>query len=151
MAFYPSVMHLSLPRSWFLSMFIFALCFLSSRRLTTCATIPESKRANKVTRPATVVTASRNVTGPTRKVDVRLPGKGDSNSHGARPVRLIITMINWIRTSRLSIKNALSNGSRNGNAGRGEASGGLTASRNVTGPVHEYLALKKHPLPRNPQ
>jgi len=29
----------------------------------------------------------------TRKVDVRLPGKGTSNSHGARPVRLIITMI----------------------------------------------------------
>ena len=38
------------------------------------------------------------------KVDVRLPGKGNSNSHGARPVHLIITMIKWIRTSRLSIK-----------------------------------------------
>jgi len=45
-----------------------------------------------------------------RKVDVRLPGKGDSNSHGARPVYLIITMIKWIRTSRLSIKNSLSLG-----------------------------------------
>ena len=43
-----------------------------------------------------------------RKVHVRLPGKGNSNSHGARPVRLIITMIKWIRTSRLSIKNSLS-------------------------------------------
>ena len=43
-----------------------------------------------------------------RKVDVRLPGKGNSNSHGARPVHLIITMIKWIRTSRLSIKNSLS-------------------------------------------
>ena len=32
----------------------------------------------------------------------------NSNSHGARPVHLIITMIKWIRTSRLSIKNALS-------------------------------------------
>ena len=41
------------------------------------------------------------------KVDVRLPGKGNSNSHGARPVHLIITMIKWIRTSRLSIKNSL--------------------------------------------
>ena len=30
-----------------------------------------------------------------------------SNSHGARPVHLIITMIKWIRTSRLSIKNSL--------------------------------------------
>jgi len=29
------------------------------------------------------------------------------NSHGARPVHLIITMIKWIRTSRLSIKNSL--------------------------------------------
>jgi len=29
-------------------------------------------------------------------------------SNGARPVHLIITMIKWIRTSRLSIKNSLS-------------------------------------------
>ena len=48
--------------------------------------------------------------GDFRKVDVRLPGMGDSNNHGARPVRLIITMIKWIRTSRLSIKNSLSLG-----------------------------------------
>ena len=41
-----------------------------------------------------------------RKVDA--PGKGNSNSHGARPVYLIITMINRIRTSRLPIKNSLS-------------------------------------------
>ena len=40
-----------------------------------------------------------------RKVDARLPGKGNSNSHGTRPVHLIITMIKWIRTSRLSMKN----------------------------------------------
>ena len=43
-----------------------------------------------------------------RKVDVRPPGKENSNSHGARPVHLIITMIKWFRTSRLSIKNSLS-------------------------------------------
>jgi len=42
------------------------------------------------------------------EVDVRLPGKGNSNSHGARPVHLIITMSKWFRTSRLSIKNSLS-------------------------------------------
>ena len=42
------------------------------------------------------------------KVDVRLPGKGNSNSRGARPVHLIISMIKWIRTSRLSIKKSLS-------------------------------------------
>jgi len=43
-----------------------------------------------------------------RKVDIRLPGKRNSNSHGARPVYLIIKMIKWFRTSRLSIKNSLS-------------------------------------------
>jgi len=46
------------------------------------------------------------VEAPT-KVDVRLPGKGNSNSLGARPVHLIITMIKWIRTNRLLIKNSL--------------------------------------------
>jgi len=43
-----------------------------------------------------------------RKVDVRLPGKGNSNSHGARPVHLIITMIKCFRTSRLPMHNSLS-------------------------------------------
>ena len=41
-------------------------------------------------------------------LDVTLPGKWNSNSHGARPVHLIIKMIKWIRTSRLSINNSLS-------------------------------------------
>ena len=44
----------------------------------------------------------------TRKVDIRLSGKGNSTPHGARPVHLTSTMIKWIRTSRLSIKNSLS-------------------------------------------
>ena len=43
----------------------------------------------------------------TRMVDVRLPGKWNSNSHGARPAHRIISMKKWIRTSRLSIKNFL--------------------------------------------
>jgi len=34
--------------------------------------------------------------------------EGDSNCHAARLVHLIMTMIKWIRTSRLSIKNSLS-------------------------------------------
>jgi len=38
---------------------------------------------------------------------VRIPGKGNSNSHCARPVHRIIAMIQWSRTSRLSIKNSL--------------------------------------------
>jgi len=50
------------------------------------------------------------VVGLAMKVDVRLPGKGNSNSRGARPVQLIITMIKWTRTSRLSIENSLSGG-----------------------------------------
>ena len=40
-----------------------------------------------------------------RKVDIRLSGKGNSNSHGARQDHKIISMIKWIRTSRMSIKN----------------------------------------------
>jgi len=38
----------------------------------------------------------------------RIPVGGNSTSHGARPVHLIITMIKWIRASRLSINNSLS-------------------------------------------
>ena len=38
--------------------------------------------------------------------------KKKSNSHGARPVHLIITVIVWIRTSRLSMKNSLSEDER---------------------------------------
>ena len=34
--------------------------------------------------------------------------KGIAGAHGAKPVHLIITMIKWIRTSRLSINNSLS-------------------------------------------
>ena len=48
------------------------------------------------------------VSSSIRKVDIRLPGKGNSNPHGAKPVHLIITLMKWIRTSRLSIKNSLS-------------------------------------------
>ena len=41
------------------------------------------------------------------KVDTRLPEKRKSKSRGARPVHKIISIIRWIRTSRLSIKNSL--------------------------------------------
>ena len=34
--------------------------------------------------------------------------KGIQNSHGARPVHQIISLIKWIRTSKLSIQNSLS-------------------------------------------
>ena len=49
-----------------------------------------------------------------RRVDSRIAGKGDSNSHGARPVHQIISMIKWIRTNRLSINNFLSRVSGSG-------------------------------------
>ena len=52
----------------------------------------------------------RQARGYNMKVGIRLPGKGNSNAHGARPVHQIISMIKWIRTSRLSIKNSLSRG-----------------------------------------
>ena len=42
-----------------------------------------------------------------RKVETRLPGK-NPNSQGARPVHQTISMIKWIRTSRLPIKNSFS-------------------------------------------
>ena len=45
-----------------------------------------------------------------RKVDIGLPAKGNSNCHGARPVHQTISMMKWIRTSRLSIMNPLSRG-----------------------------------------
>ena len=41
-------------------------------------------------------------------IHIRLPEKGISNSHGARPAHQITSMIQWIRTSRLSVKNSLS-------------------------------------------
>ena len=49
--------------------------------------------------------ALRGLAAHPRKVDIRLPGKGDSNFHGARPVH---QKHRWIRTSRLSIENSLS-------------------------------------------
>jgi len=52
-------------------------------------------------------------------------------SHGARPVHLIITMIRWIRTSRLSIKNSLSH-----------AECGTFAI--VSGASHEYFERAKN-------
>jgi len=48
----------------------------------------------------------------------RDPALGNSNSHGARPVHLIITMIKWIRNSRLSIKNSFSPPPRGREVGR---------------------------------
>jgi len=64
-----------------------------------------------------------NSVGP-RKVDVTLPRKSNSNFHGARPVRLLISRRKWIRTNRLSIKKSLFRGGQGG------------------GHVWEYLCLR---------
>jgi len=64
-----------------------------------------------------------------RKGDIRLPGKGSSNYHGARPFHLIITMIKWIRTSRLSIHDSLSLRRAREAGGGGGGRGGAPRSR----------------------
>ena len=67
-----------------------------------------------------------------RKVDSRLPGKGNANFHGARPFRLIIKMIKWIRTKRLSMKNSLS------------GPNGVSSKQNVHGANPEGSAQGRH-------
>ena len=61
----------------------------------------------------------------TWKVDVRLPGKENPNSHGARPVHQIIAMIKWIRTRKLSMSNSLSNRSSAKGSGFGVQGSGF--------------------------
>ena len=67
-------------------------------------------------------------------VDVRLTGKGDSKSHDTRPVNLIITMKEWIRTSRLSTKNSLCGGGgaveRERNTFNGQSHGRMDSRHN---------------------
>jgi len=75
------------------------------------------------------------------KVDVRLPGKGNSNSHGARPVHQIISMTKWIRTSKLSIKNSLSDTSKLAVSGhRHNLPVTCNLGKNVAG-NHVYVAI----------
>jgi len=71
--------------------------------------------------------------------------KGNSSSHGARPVHPIITMIKWIRTSRLSIKNSLSSGLYGFTPGTGrqpELPEGVTKPAKVTTPTCKDPGLK---------
>jgi len=86
-----------------------------------------------------------------RNVDIRLPGKGNSNSHGARPVHLIMMMIDWIWTSRLSIKNPLSLGVVGDYAygTRRDGLGGEEAGDGQDGPAYRGTSLiRKHTHPR---
>ena len=89
-------------------------CTLTSRSLTqiahprtATARLPSAgKRLNRGNQFSESVLAG--CVAEARKVDIRLPGKWNSSSHGARPVRQIISMMEWTRTSRLSIKYSLS-------------------------------------------
>ena len=65
------------------------------------------RRARRLATP-NLRSRCRTRSTPPRNVDARLPGKGNSNSHGPRPVHLMIAMTKWIRAMRLSIKNSLS-------------------------------------------
>ena len=98
------------------------ICAISSRKKSTyvCHIGLKEKRqrpSRKRPTPGFLIPLS-----PTLIQDMRLPGKGNSNSHGARPVHLIITMIKWIRTSRLSIHNSLSKAVRGGTRSEDAAS-----------------------------
>ena len=69
------------------------------------ARFPQRFQHERLPRCEKVVQSARAFTSNLdSEVDARLPGKGNSNSYGARPVHLITTMIKWIRTSRLSLK-----------------------------------------------
>jgi len=81
-----------------------------------------------------------------RKADIRLPGKGNSNSHGARPVHQILSMIKWIRTSMLSIKNSLSLAGVWGEVARTK----LSCVRAVGGPSPNTGCQTLNPRPPSP-
>ena len=71
--------------------------------VTTLVTLPPEFRGNGTLVVHRAVNMVQGVSGA-RTVDIRLPGKGNSNSHGARTVH---QKHRWIRTSRLPIKNSL--------------------------------------------
>ena len=57
--------------------------------------------------PVPFVCGDQQLGRATRKVDVRLPGKENSHSHGAKPVHLIIRVIvdsdQWVVNQELSL------------------------------------------------
>jgi len=74
----------------------------------------------------------------------------NSNPHGARPVHLIITMIKWIRTNRLSIKNSSLSGwclrvGMRGRRWRSNPSGKCSQERLTQGTVTSTMRRAAHP------
>ena len=118
----PGHLSLNLPGVSFDSAFIFNRLIVNKIKVNSpgfCFTFAVKKMQNHWVaacgpKPEAFVLASTNgaLESSSRRlqssIDVRIPGRGQANSHGARPAHLIITMIKWIRTSRLSIKNSLS-------------------------------------------
>ena len=81
-----------------------AICHVPCPEIRARRTVPRSLLSGRnLQGPETREDRPETSTGSRR--EVRLPGNGNSNSHGARPVHLIIMMIKWIRTSSLPIKN----------------------------------------------
>ena len=72
------------------------------------------------------------------EADLRPPRKGNSNSHGARLVHLIILMIKGTRTSRLSIKISLF-----ARRGRGGGAGHFRAKRKLVKRVEGLLSASQ--------
>jgi hypothetical protein len=91
--------------------------------------------------------ASTHSSAVSRKVDVRLPGKGNLNSHGARPVHLIVTMIKWILTRRLAIKNSFLLRFEAWGVGFGMD---RPASRHIGPPQERRVPERKHKISANP-
>jgi len=85
----------------------------------------------------------------------RCCAQGNSNSHGARPVHLIITMIKWIRTSRLSIKNSLSRQPGRRRGARPRTRPGGAAPRPsfsiLSHTMHQLNSFRKSTPPQNRQ
>ena len=83
----------------------------------------------------------------TSKVDMSLTGKENSNSHGARPVHQVISVIKWIQTRRISIENSLSLkgvGCRNSwNPVTGGSACGRDDARDLMLHERESLSLEK--------
>ena len=63
-----------------------------------CANLPFPSKPDRTVEHVRMVT---------RKVIIRLPGKGNSSPHDAKPVYQIMSMIKWMRTSRSAIKKLL--------------------------------------------
>ena len=73
-------------------------CQINTSNWASCAGL----RVGRKSRCVVINTYQWTPSHQPRKVDIRLPGKENSSSHGARPAHQTISMIKWVRTSMLS-------------------------------------------------